>query len=144
MKCQDATDFLADYVGGTLTDRMRVDGAYRPIAISEGLGIATGSPLYVIQIKGNSGQVVVGSSEELYTRTLRAHRFNLIAVSEVPAPIRVTVKIRHRHEGAPASLEKVNEEELLVTFDEPQRAVTPGQAAVFYDGEVVIGGGWIV
>jgi tRNA-specific 2-thiouridylase len=110
----------------------------------KGLGIATGSPLYVIQIKGNSGQVVVGSSEELYTRTLRAHRFNLIAVSEVPAPIRVTVKIRHRHEGAPASLEKVNEEELLVTFDEPQRAVTPGQAAVFYDGEVVIGGGWIV
>jgi tRNA-specific 2-thiouridylase len=57
--------------------------------------------------------------------------------------MRVTVKIRHRHEGAPAWLEKVNEEELLVIFDEPQRAVTPGQAAVFYDGEVVIGGGWI-
>jgi tRNA-specific 2-thiouridylase len=109
----------------------------------KGLGVATGSPLYVIQIKGDSGQVVVGSSEELYTKTLRAHRYNLIAVSHVSAPMRVTVKIRHRHEGAPAWLEKVNEEELLVIFDEPQRAVTPGQAAVFYDGEVVIGGGWI-
>jgi len=54
------------------------------------------------------------------------------------------VKIRHRHEGAPAVLEKTGEDELLVTFDEPQRAVTPGQAAVFYDGEFVVGGGWIV
>jgi tRNA-specific 2-thiouridylase len=58
--------------------------------------------------------------------------------------MRVTVKIRHRHEGAPAVLEKAGDDELLVTFDEPQRAVTPGQAAVFYDEEIVVGGGWIV
>jgi tRNA-specific 2-thiouridylase len=75
---------------------------------------------------------------------LRARRYNLIAVSEIPAPMRVTVKIRHRHEGAPAVLEQSNDEELLVTFGEPQRAVTPGQAAVFYDGDIVVGGGWIV
>jgi len=56
----------------------------------------------------------------------------------------VTVKIRHRHEPAPALLEKTSDDELLVTFDQPQRAITPGQAAVFYDGEVVVGGGWIV
>jgi tRNA-specific 2-thiouridylase len=69
---------------------------------------------------------------------------NLIAVDELREPMRVTVKIRHRHEAAPAMLERVAGDELLVTFDQAQRAVTPGQAAVFYDGEVVIGGGWIV
>lgn len=109
----------------------------------KGLGVAIGSPLYVIQIKGDSGQVVVGSNEELYTRTLLARRVNLIAVEDIVEPMRVTVKIRHRHEGAAALLEKSEENELRVTFDEPQRAVTPGQAAVFYDGDVVVGGGWI-
>jgi tRNA-specific 2-thiouridylase len=53
------------------------------------------------------------------------------------------VKIRHRHEAAPALVEKSGDDEVLVTFDEPQRAITPGQAAVFYDGDVVVGGGWI-
>jgi tRNA-specific 2-thiouridylase len=57
--------------------------------------------------------------------------------------MRVRVKIRHRHEGAPASIEKSGSDEVLVTFDEPQRAITPGQAAVFYDEDVVVGGGWI-
>jgi tRNA-specific 2-thiouridylase len=109
----------------------------------KGLGVATGSPLYVIQIQGDTRQVVVGSNEELYIRTLHARRVNLIAVDEIAAPMRVTVKIRHRHEGAPAMLERCDEDGLRVTFDEPQRAVTPGQAAVFYDGDVVVGGGWI-
>jgi tRNA-specific 2-thiouridylase len=71
----------------------------------KGLGVATGSPLYVIQIKGDSGQVVVGGNEELYCRTLRAKRINLIAVADVTEPMRVSVKIRHRHEPAPAKLE---------------------------------------
>jgi len=110
----------------------------------KGLGVATGSPLYVIQIKGDSGQVVVGNNEELYTETLRARRVNLIAVKDVDEPMRVTVKIRHRHEGAAALLKRSGEDELCVTFDVAQRAVTPGQAAVFYDGDVVVGGGWIV
>lgn len=110
----------------------------------KGLGVATGSPLYVIQIKGASGQVVVGNSDELYTKTLRARRVNLISVDDVSERMRVTVKIRHRHEGAGAWLERAGDNELRVTFDEPQRAVTPGQAAVFYEGEVVVGGGWIV
>ncbi len=110
----------------------------------KGLGVATGSPLYVIQIKGDSGQVVVGDSEELYSRTLRAKRVNLIALGELKEPMRVTVKIRHRHDPAPATLETSGPDELLVTFDQPQRAITPGQAAVFYDGDIVVGGGWIV
>jgi tRNA-specific 2-thiouridylase len=97
----------------------------------------------VIQIKGDTRQVVVGQQEDLYTRTLRTHRINLIAVEDLTEPMRATVKIRHRHEGAPAQIEKTGADEILVTFDDPQRAVTPGQAAVFYDDNVVIGGGWI-
>jgi tRNA-specific 2-thiouridylase len=110
----------------------------------KGLGVATGSPLYVIQINGDKRQVVVGGPEELYSRSLRAHRVNLISVDDLHQPLRVRVKIRHRHEAAPANLEQSGPTEVLVTFDEPQRAITPGQAAVFYDGDIVVGGGWIM
>jgi tRNA-specific 2-thiouridylase len=109
----------------------------------KGLGVATGSPLYVLQIKGDTRQVIVGKDEELYSRTLRAHRVNLISVAELREPMRVAVKIRHRHEPAPAMIESAGPDQILVTFDAPQRAITPGQAAVFYDGDVVVGGGWI-
>ena len=110
----------------------------------KGLGVATGSPLYVIQISGANKQVVVGNDEHLYSRTLRARRTNLISIADLVEPMRVAVKIRHRHEPAPAVIEKLGVDEIQVTFDEPQRAITPGQAAVFYDGEVVVGGGWIL
>jgi len=109
----------------------------------KGLGFATGSPLYVIQIKGDTRQVVVGNDEELYSRTLLAHRVNLISVQQLDKPMRVTVKIRHRHEPAPALVESAGADVFRVTFDEPQRAITPGQAAVLYEGDVVVGGGWI-
>jgi len=109
----------------------------------KGLGVATGSPLYVIQLKGDACQVIVGSQDELYSRALRAHRVNLISIDDLRQPMRVSIKIRHKHQPAPAVMEKISEEEILATFDEPQRAVTPGQAAVFYDGDTVVGGGWI-
>jgi tRNA-specific 2-thiouridylase len=110
----------------------------------KGLGVATGSPLYVIQIKGDSREVVVGRDEELYSRTLRTRRVNFISIPDLEAPMRVAVKIRHRHQPAAAVIEKIAGEEVLVTFDEAQRAITPGQAAVFYDAETVVGGGWII
>ena len=109
----------------------------------KGLGVATGSALYVIQIKGDARQVVVGHQEDLYTPALRTHRVNLISVADLREPMRATVKIRHRHEGAAALIEKTGDDEITITFDEPQRAVTPGQAAVFYEDDVVVGGGWI-
>ncbi|MGD0792281.1 MAG: tRNA 2-thiouridine(34) synthase MnmA [Terriglobales bacterium] len=109
----------------------------------KGLGVATGSPLYVIQIKNDTRQVVVGKDEELYSRTLRARRVNLISTAELREPMRVAVKIRHKHQPAPAVIEPAGPDEVRVTFDEPQRALTPGQAAVFYDGDIVVGGGWI-
>jgi tRNA-specific 2-thiouridylase len=85
----------------------------------------------------------VGGEEHLYSRTLRTRRVNLIAVDELREPMRVAVKIRHRHEPAAAVIERSGDDEILATFDEPQRAITPGQAAVFYDSDVVVGGGWI-
>jgi tRNA-specific 2-thiouridylase len=109
----------------------------------KGLGVATGSPLYVIQISGANKQVIVGGEENLYSRTLRARRVNLIAVDDLREPLRVGVKIRHRHEPAAATIERTGNDGILATFDEPQRAITPGQAAVFYNGDTVVGGGWI-
>src|SRR5271170_1222456 len=109
----------------------------------KGLGVATGSPLYVIQIKNDTRQVVVGKDEELYSRTIRTRRVNLISTAELREPMRVAVKIRHKHQPATATIESAGPDEVRVTFDEPQRALTPGQAAVFYDGDIVVGGGWI-
>jgi tRNA-uridine 2-sulfurtransferase len=120
----------------------------------KGLGVATGSPLYVIQIKPANdhasdqstpaNQVVLGPDELLYCKTLRARDLSWISIPSLTAPLRVSVKIRHRHEPAMARIENTAPGEVTATFDLPQRAITPGQAAVFYDGEVVVGGGWIV
>ena len=139
---------LPDTAGELVTTSGEVIGEHAGIhnftvGQRKGLGLATGSPLYVIQISGANKQVMVGGVENLYSRTLRARRVNLISVDRLRKPMRVTVKIRHRHEPAPALLEHVSASEVLVSFDQPQRAITPGQAAVFYDGDVVVGGGWI-
>jgi tRNA-specific 2-thiouridylase len=109
----------------------------------KGLGVATGSPLYVLEINGERRQVVVGGEEKLYSRSLRAKRVNWIATGQPGSALRLGVKIRHRHEPAAAMVEAVGPHEAAVSFDHPQRAITPGQAAVFYDGDVVVGGGWI-
>jgi tRNA-uridine 2-sulfurtransferase len=109
----------------------------------KGLGVATGSPLYVININGAEGKVTVGGNDDLLSRTLVARDVNWIAIESLSDPIRVSAKIRHRHEPAPAVLENAPNGEVRVTFDEPQRAITPGQAVVFYQDDLVVGGGWI-
>ena len=115
----------------------------------KGLGVSSPTPLYVLSIHPDSHRVTVGADAELATRTLRARRLNWISIPALTQPMRVQIKIRHRHEPAWATLEPAprtasGEEEVQATFDEPQRAVTPGQSAVFYDGDEVVGGGWIV
>ncbi len=110
----------------------------------KGLGVSSPTPLYVLQIDPASRRVTVGADAELATRTLRANRLNWIGIPALSGPMRVQAKIRHRHEPAWATLEPAGEGEALATFDEPQRAVTPGQSAVFYDGDEVVGGGWIL
>jgi tRNA-uridine 2-sulfurtransferase len=109
----------------------------------KGLGVATGTPLYVIELRGDKRQVVVGSNDDLSSRTMLVRKLNWISVGNLHAPMRVKAKIRHRHEPADAVIEKTGIDEVLATFDVPQRAITPGQAAVFYDGDIVVGGGWI-
>jgi tRNA-specific 2-thiouridylase len=110
----------------------------------KGLGVSSPSPLYVLSIDPVSHRVTVGADEELATRALRARNLNWISIPELSAPMRVRIKIRHRHEPAWATLEPAGADEVAAVFDEPQRAVTPGQSAVFYDGDEVVGGGWIV
>lgn len=141
-------DSLPDTAGELVTTNGAVIGEHAGIhnftvGQRKGLGVATGSPLYVIQINGDKRQVVVGNQEELYSRTLLTRRANLISVPHLSEAMRVEVKIRHRHAPAAATIDQSGKDEILVTFDEPQRAVTPGQAAVFYNGDVVVGGGWI-
>ncbi|MDR3723175.1 MAG: tRNA 2-thiouridine(34) synthase MnmA [Terracidiphilus sp.] len=109
----------------------------------KGLGLPSPTPLYVIQIDSATHRVTVGADEELAVRELRARRLNWIAIEKLTEPMRVKIKIRHRHEPAWATLEPDGDEAVRATFDEPQRAVTPGQSAVFYDGDEVVGGGWI-
>jgi tRNA-uridine 2-sulfurtransferase len=109
----------------------------------KGLKVASPTPLYVLQIDAESRRVTVGGEDELLSRTLEASRLNWIAVEDLDRPMRVTVKVRHRHEPAAATIEKTGSHAVTATFDEPVRAVTPGQAAVFYEGDVVVGGGWI-
>jgi tRNA-specific 2-thiouridylase len=109
----------------------------------KGLGVSSPSPLYVLNIDPASHRVTIGADAELATRKLRAHRLNWISIPELTVPMRVQAKIRHRHEPAWATVEPVGADEVMATFDEPQRAVTPGQSAVFYDGDEVVGGGWI-
>jgi tRNA-specific 2-thiouridylase len=114
----------------------------------KGLGVASPDPLYVIQIDNWSHRVTVGSDAEATTKTLRARDLNWISIpnleGETRGEMRVRAKIRHRHEPAPATIRMISPDEVEATFDEPQRAVTPGQATVFYNEDEVIGGGWIV
>lgn len=103
-----------------------------------GLNVAVGEPLYVIATDAASRRVIVGRNDELLRQSFRFRDANWIAFKRPPAEFRAAVKIRNKHSAAPAV---VRGDE--VTFDEPQRAVTPGQAAVFYDGDLVLGGAWI-
>jgi len=105
---------------------------------------ANSGPRYVLAIHPDSHRVVVGADEELLSHELHANRLNWIAVAGLAGEMRVRVKIRHRHEPAWATLRAEGEDCVCAIFDEPQRAITPGQAAVFYDGDEVVGGGWIV
>jgi tRNA-specific 2-thiouridylase len=108
-----------------------------------GIGLSAPQPLYVVQIDSLRNRVVVGSGDDLLRRQMAVTRPTWIAIAELTEPLRVSVKIRSRHGEAAAVIAPGQDKTVQVTFDEPQRAVTPGQAAVFYDGDVVVGGGWI-
>jgi tRNA-specific 2-thiouridylase len=109
-----------------------------------GLRVAVGEPLYVIETKPAQQLVVVGRNEDLLRATLTAKDVNWISIGAIQAPTRAQVKIRNKHAAAEATLYPTADARRVdVRFDEPQRAVTPGQGAVFYSGDLVLGGGWI-
>ncbi len=110
----------------------------------KGLGIASESPLYVTKIDAANNTVTLSHGNGLYTQELDARDINLIAVSEIDHPLRVKAKIRYRQKEQPATVVRTGEDTLHIRFDEPQRAVTKGQAVVLYEGELVIGGGTII
>ena len=114
-----------------------------------GLGVAAGRPLYVIALDRERNRLVVGDEAELYRREACAREPNWISIAPPAEPVRAMVKVRHKHTPAPATIYPVNGR-LGIVFDEPQRALTPGQAAVFYsvppsgtDPDLVLGGAWL-
>ncbi|MBK8465703.1 MAG: tRNA 2-thiouridine(34) synthase MnmA [Chloracidobacterium sp.] len=109
-----------------------------------GLGIANEKPLYVIQIERAKNQIIVGEDNELDSSEFTAKGVNWVAFDEPSEPVRAEVKVRYRHEPAPATIHTLPDDRARIVFDEPQRAITPGQATIFYNGDEVVGGGWIV
>ncbi len=107
-----------------------------------GLGIHT--PLYVLEKDAENNRIILGSNEDLFTREVEAVELNWIADDAPQLPFRAAAKIRYKHKEQPATVEAVGEDRIRVIFDEPQRAATPGQAVVLYDGDTVIGGGTVV
>jgi tRNA-uridine 2-sulfurtransferase len=109
-----------------------------------GLGISHGKPLYVLKIERAKNQIIVGKEDELFSSEFTARGVNWTIFQQPPSePVRAKVKVRYRHEPAMATIYSLPERKAKIIFDQPQRAITPGQAAVFYNDEEVLGGGWI-
>ncbi|HUN62990.1 MAG TPA: tRNA 2-thiouridine(34) synthase MnmA [Candidatus Sulfotelmatobacter sp.] len=109
----------------------------------KGLGFSTGKPIYVLSIDPANNRVIVGEDDALRATTLEIENVNWVSIEEPSTPLHANVKIRHKHQPAPATVEALPNLRARITFEAPQRAITPGQAAVIYDGDVVLAGGWI-
>ncbi len=110
----------------------------------KGLGIALGTPAFVLEKNALENTVTLGSEEKLFSRRIVADRLNWIACEVPPEGLRVTAKTRYSHKESEAVLHFLDNDRILAEFKEPQRAAAPGQAMVFYDGEIVVGGGTIL
>lgn len=118
------------------------NGAYMfTVGQRKGLGIALGKPAYVLGTDTAANTVTLGDNAELFKQRLEADELNFIAADRLTEPVRVEAKIRYSHRTAPATAVQTDDDRLIVIFDEPQRAITPGQSVVLYDGDTVIGGG---
>ena len=150
----DYADFLKAYIpqaaepGPIVDEQGKILGSHRgilsyTIGQRKGLGVATGEPYYVIALEPAANTVVVGSREATYGDELVASRLNWIAMDRLEQGITAKAKIRYHHREAEATITPLESDEVYIKFKEPQMAITPGQAVVFYDGDIVIGGGII-
>lgn len=146
--------FLKEYIpqavkpGPILNEHGSTLGEHRGILFytigqRKGLGISAKEPLYVTAIEQGENAIIVGSKQEVYGNELIASGLNWIAIDKLKQPITVKAKIRYRHKEAEAEITPWNKDQVYVKFNQPQMAITPGQAIVFYDGDIVIGGGTI-
>jgi tRNA-specific 2-thiouridylase len=117
---------------------------YYTIGQRRGLGVGGGQPYYVVALDTARNAVVLGNEEALYGSGMLVRDTNWVSRMPPTAPLQSLVKIRYAHEGTPATLTPLEAGEVHVRFHEPVRAITPGQAAAFYEGDVLLGGGWIV
>ncbi len=151
----DYAGFIEDYTGRTFPEGKFVNTAgevlgphkgiiHYTVGQRKGLGIALGARMFVKEIRPETNEVVLASNDELFSNVLYADRLNFMSIETVTEPMEVWAKIRYNHKGAKAVIELAGEDKLKVTFEEPQRAITPGQAVVLYDGDIVVGGGTII
>ena len=149
------TDFIRQYTGkeypeGDFVDREgNVLGRHKgiihyTIGQRKGLGLAFAKPMYVYGIDKEKNQVILTDEADLFSSELIADDLNLISVPKIEGKMRVKAKVRYRHAEQPATVEQLDEKRIHVIFDEPQRAITCGQAVVLYDGDVVVGGATII
>ncbi len=110
----------------------------------KGLGIAMGQPIFVVELKPETNEVVLGNANEVFSDRLTANRLNFMSIEDLEGELVVEAKIRYSHKGARCTIKRTGPDEVLCLFDEPQRAITPGQAVVFYQGDYVVGGGTIM
>ncbi len=110
----------------------------------KGLGIAMGQPVFVVELRPETNEVVLGGSDEVFSDRLYANRLNFMSIEDLEGELEVEAKIRYSHKGARCVIRKTAPDEVLCIFEEPQRAITPGQAVVFYQGDYVVGGGTIL
>ncbi len=151
----DYSEFIRQYTGkeyppGEFVDSNgKVLGTHKgiinyTIGQRKGLGLALDAPMYVKSLDVASNRVILGYEQDLYSNIVRVRDVNLIALNDIKQPMKLKVKLRYTHKAQWARVEQVDEKSVALEFEQPQRAVTGGQAAVFYDGDVVVGGGTIV
>ncbi len=138
-----------DYPAGDFVDESgrvlgRHEGMIRyTVGQRRGLGVSGGKPLYVCRKCAEDNTILLTDNDRLFGDTLYGEKLNLIAVERLDGPLRCKARIRYRHREQPATVTPVGEDRIMVVFDEPQRAITAGQAVVLYDGDTVIGGATI-
>jgi tRNA-specific 2-thiouridylase len=132
---------IVDLAGRVLGHHEGIE--FYTIGQRKGLGISSPKPLYVVKLDAETNRVMVGDESDLERDHFKVERCNWIPFDEPPKTLEVTAKIRYNHPGTPATVTPTLNGAAEVKLHTPQRAITPGQACVFYDGDLVVGGGWI-